>query len=44
MVTVEESVYKRMQSDLLFLECLLMAGVDNWDGYGYAQEMLEEAE
>ena len=28
--------------DLLFLQCLEEAGVDNWDGYGYAQDIFEE--
>lgn len=25
-----------------FLQCLQAAGVDNWDGYDIAQEMLED--
>lgn len=25
-----------------FLSCLEACGVDNWDGYGDAQEMMEE--
>ena len=28
--------------DSNFLNCLRQAGVDNWDGYEYAQELLEE--
>ena len=28
--------------DSNFLNCLRQAGVDNWEGYEYAQELLEE--
>lgn len=28
--------------DSNFLNCLRQAGVDNWGGYEYAQELLEE--
>ena len=28
------------KSDQKFLNALMAAGVDNWDGYDYAQEML----
>ncbi len=31
-----------LEEDSLFLSCLQGAGVDNWDGYGDAQEMLDE--
>jgi len=32
---------KQLIEDSQFLECLVAAGVDNWDGYGDAQEMLD---
>jgi hypothetical protein len=31
-----------LEDDALFLSCLEGAGVDNWDGYSYAIEMLEQ--
>jgi hypothetical protein len=34
--------FKEMQSDVWFLQCLQGAGVDNWDGYGDAQDMYQE--
>ena len=34
--------YEKNLAELKFLDCLYAAGVDNWDGYDYAQEMLEE--
>lgn len=30
-----------LEEDSAFLSCLEGAGVDNWDGYSYAQEMLD---
>lgn len=32
----------QLEEDNNFLNCLKQAGVDNWDGYEYAQELLEE--
>ncbi len=32
----------QLEEDSLFLSCLEGAGVDNWQGYGDAQEMLAE--
>ncbi len=40
-VLIDEEELKRASS---FLECLRAAGVDNWDGYEYAQEMFSETE
>jgi hypothetical protein len=34
---------ERLRSQLVFLECLESCGVDNWSGYGDAQEMFNEA-
>lgn len=31
---------EKLQEDSEFLECLKSAGVDNWDGYSEAQEMM----
>lgn len=33
---------EEMEYDVAFLDCLSAAGVDNWDGYEYAQEMMDE--
>jgi len=30
------------RKDLLFLEALRAAGVDNWEGYGYAHEIYQD--
>lgn len=49
-MNVEEKVildpedYEEMLEELRFLRCLEAAGVDNWDGYDYAQEMFQEGE
>lgn len=32
----------KLEKDSIWLSCLEGAGVDNWDGYSYAQEMLDE--
>lgn len=34
--------YNELVDDQNFLQCLQGAGVDNWDGYSYAQEMFDE--
>ena len=34
----------QLEEDSNFLNCLRQAGVDNWDGYEYAQELLDEEE
>jgi hypothetical protein len=33
---------EKQTEDLYWLQCLNMAGVDNWEGTEYAQEMFEE--
>ena len=43
-VTLVRSEYEEMQARVRFLECLQAAGVDNWDGYDYAQEMVNDGE
>jgi hypothetical protein len=34
---------EELKEDSLFLECLRMAGVDNWEGYSYAHGIYREA-
>ena len=37
-VTINEDYFQELLNDSLFLSILEAHGVDNWDGYGYAQE------
>ena len=39
-----EEELAQMREDIEFLECLKAAGVDNWEGYGDAWEMMNEEE
>jgi hypothetical protein len=39
-VTINLSEYQKLISDRDFLHALQSAGVDNWDGYDYAREIL----
>jgi hypothetical protein len=39
-ITVEE--YEELKRDQDFLNCLAAAGVDNWEGYEYAQELMDD--
>lgn len=41
-VTIPKSEYDQLIKDSNFLECLRGAGVDNWDGYSFAWEMMRE--
>ncbi len=43
-VTISKKEYEQLQKDQCFLECLRGAGVDNWEGYDYAIEMMQEME
>ena len=43
-VTIDKDEYEKLLSDQRFLEALQAAGVDNWDGYSYAREIMEEGE
>lgn len=43
-VTIEFKVYNKLLEDSLFLEALMAAGVDNWDGYELAQQIMEDGE
>lgn len=37
-VTISDKWFDELFNDSLFLNALRNNGVDNWDGYGYAQE------
>jgi len=37
-ITITKAEYDDLVRDQKFLNCLRRAGVDNWEGYGYAQE------
>ena len=39
-VTIDE--WNKLREDSAFLNCLQNAGVDNWDGYEYAQDAYAE--
>jgi len=41
-VTIPVKVYKDLMDNILFLTCLQEAGVNNWEGYSYAQELYQE--
>ena len=41
-ITIPLNVYTDLKRDSLFLSALEAAGVDNWDGYDYAWEIMRE--
>jgi hypothetical protein len=41
-ITISKDEYNELISNQFFLQCLMGAGVDNWDGYEYAQETYQE--
>ena len=43
-VTITRKEYDQLVRDSEWLSCLSAAGVDNWEGYDYALEMLHESE
>lgn len=43
-ITISKKEYNSLIEDSEFLNALRAAGVDNWDGYSYALEYLEEIE
>lgn len=43
-ISIPEEEYKQMVQDIKFLDALRAAGVDNWSGYDYALDILEEDE
>ena len=40
-VTLTKDEYKILVDNNSFLSCLFKCGVDNWEGYDEAQEMME---
>lgn len=43
-IVITKSEYDAMQKQLDFLDCLEACGVDNWQGYDDAWEMMENDE
>lgn len=41
-VEITKAVYDELVRDQTFLNCLMDAGVDNWEGYGFAVEAYQE--
>ena len=41
-VTISKKEYDQLIEDSGFLESLRAAGVDNWEGYEYARDLLEK--
>ena len=41
-ITILKNQYDELIKDVKFLKALEQAGVDNWEGYSYAQELLEK--
>lgn len=41
-ITISLKEYHRLSKDSDFLEKLRAAGVDNWDGYEFALDMMED--
>jgi len=44
MVTIPKKEYESLLEDSNWLNALENAGVDNWGGYNFAQELLEEGQ
>ena len=43
-ITISKREYESLLNSKKTLESLNMAGVDNWEGYEYAQELYENLE
>lgn len=43
-VSIPEFEYEKLSQDALLLTALIAAGVENWDGYAYAQELIKAVE
>ena len=41
-IEIEQEEYEQLLEDSQWLNCLEMAGVDNWEGFEHAQEFLNE--
>jgi len=44
MVTITKKEYDNMKKEIRFLEALRTVGVDNWEGYDLAKDLLIENE
>lgn len=44
MITITKDEYEQLKADSNFLICLQNAGVDNWEGYEFAQDDFNEGE
>jgi hypothetical protein len=44
MVSIKKSEYEELLERDAFLSCLEAAGVDNWEGYSIASDMMEETD
>jgi hypothetical protein len=44
MITITKKEYDDLYESYTFLCCLKAAGVDNWDGYDYAHEIMDNAD
>lgn len=42
LITVSKREYDALVEDANTLSCLYAAGVNNWDGYDYAMEMIQD--
>ena len=43
MIEIDEKEYKQLKEAQQRLEALEEAGVDNWEGYGFACRIMQEA-
>jgi len=43
-ITIKKSEYDQLLIDQRWLNALEQCGVDNWDGYDYAHELIEQWE
>lgn len=41
-IWIDRELYEQLVRDSAFLDALRDAGVDNWYGYDYAQQLFEE--
>lgn len=41
-IEIDEREYNALKRDSQWLSCLEQAGVDNWEGYDMAQDMMSE--
>lgn len=44
MVTITKKEYDSLKEDSKWLLCLEGAGVDNWEGYDFARELLHDGD